>query len=72
MQMLTRFFLHVDTSQEELGTLADSAVGLMTEVVRPLGLLMTTLPVGSTIRGRPPDRVPRSIGGPRDDLPHRH
>ena len=47
MQMLTRCFLHVDTSQEELGTLSDSAVRLMTEVLRPLGRLMTTLPVGS-------------------------
>jgi len=46
MQILTRFFLHVDSSQEELGTLADSAVGMMSEVLQPLGRLMTTLPVG--------------------------
>jgi hypothetical protein len=52
MQVLTRFFLHVDTSQEELTTLADSAIGLMSEVLRPLGRIMTTLPVGSDHPGK--------------------
>jgi hypothetical protein len=52
MQMLTRFFLHVDTSQEELKTLADSAVGLMSDVLLPLGRLMTTLPVGPEYPGK--------------------
>jgi hypothetical protein len=52
MQMLTRYFLHVDTSQEELGTLSDSAVRLMLQVLRPLGRLMTTLPVGANHPGK--------------------
>ncbi|MGD0636869.1 MAG: ferritin-like protein [Nitrososphaerales archaeon] len=52
MMMLTRFFLHVDTSQDELRTLADGAVGLMAEVLQPLGRLMTTLPVGPGHPGR--------------------
>lgn len=52
MQMLTRFFLHVDTSQEELKTLADSAVGLMSDVLLPLGRLIATLPVGSDYPGK--------------------
>ncbi|MDA4137462.1 MAG: ferritin-like protein [Thaumarchaeota archaeon] len=52
MQILTRYFLHVDTSQDELGTLSDSAVGLMSQVLRPLGRLMTTLPVGPDHPGK--------------------
>ena len=72
MQMLTRYFLHVDTSQEELGTLSDAAVGLMTEVLRPLGRLMTTLPVGASHPGKtagPAFEVYRRISYV---LPHRH
>src|SRR5271157_1601198 len=52
MLMLTRYFMHVDTSQEELGTLSDSAVRLMMQVLRPLGRLMTTLPVGADHPGK--------------------
>lgn len=52
MMVLTRFFLHVDTSQEELGTLSDSAIGLMAQVLQPLGRLMTTLPVGVNHPGK--------------------
>jgi ferritin-like protein len=52
MQMLTRYFLHVDTSQEELGILSDSAVGLMSHVLQPLGRLMATLPVGARHPGK--------------------
>jgi hypothetical protein len=72
MQILTRFFLHVDTSPEELRTLSDSAVGLMTEVVQPLGRLMTTLPVGANHPGKtagPAFEVYRRISYV---LPHRH
>ena len=52
MMILTRFFLHVDTSQEELRTLSDAAIGLMAGVLQPLGRLMTTLPVGTNHPGR--------------------
>jgi hypothetical protein len=52
MQMLTRYFLHVDTSQDELGTLSDSAIALMSQVLQPLGRLMTALPVGPTHPGK--------------------
>ena len=72
MQFLTRFFLHVDTSPEELRMLSDSAVGLMTEVLRPLGRLMTTLPVGANHPGKtagPAFEVYRRISYV---LPHRH
>ncbi len=72
MEVLTRFFLHVDTSQEELRTLSGSAVGLMEEVLRPLGRLMTTLPVGADHPGKtagPAFEVYRRISYV---LPHRH
>ena len=72
LQALTRFFLHVDTSQAELGTLSDAAVGLMSDVLRPLGRLMTTLPVGPSHPGRtagPAFEVYREISYV---LPHRH
>jgi hypothetical protein len=72
MQMLTRFFLHVDTSQEELGTLADSAVGLMSEVLRPLGQLMTTLPVGSDYPGKTAGPAFEVYRRTSYVLPHRH
>ena len=52
MVILTRFFLHVETSRDELSTLSDSAVTLMEEVLMPLGRLMTTLPVGANHPGK--------------------
>lgn len=46
LQVLNRFFLQVDTSKEGLAVLSDVSVKLMVTVVRPLGVLLTTLPVG--------------------------
>jgi hypothetical protein len=72
MQILTRYFLHVDTSQDELGMLSDSAVGLMSEVLRPLGRLMATLPVGPNHPGKtagPAFEVYRRVSYV---LPHKH
>jgi Ferritin-like len=46
LQMLERYFAHTDETDEQLATLADAAVGLMFQVLKPLGDLMTTLPVG--------------------------
>jgi len=46
LQVLTRFFLQVDTSKEGLTVLSDVSVKLMATVIRPLGVLMTTLPIG--------------------------
>src|SRR5208283_995886 len=63
---------HVDTNQEELGTLADSAIGLMSEVVRPLGRLMTTLPVGSNHPGRTAGPAFEVYRRTSYVLPHRH
>ena len=52
LEILSRFFIHVDSPQKELETLADAAVQLMSQVIRPLGDLMTTLPVGPDHPGR--------------------
>lgn len=46
LQVLNRFFLQVDTSKEGLTILSDVSVKLMVTVIRPLGVLITTLPVG--------------------------
>ena len=44
--ILHRFFAHTEESAHEIATLADVAVGLMVDVIDPLGRLLTTLPVG--------------------------
>ena len=45
--MLLRFFAHSDESDEALTTLVQSAIDLMFAAVRPLGLLLTSLPAGA-------------------------
>lgn len=45
-------FAHTEESDAELATLADVAVGLMIDVIGPLGRLVTTLPVGPSHPGR--------------------
>jgi hypothetical protein len=52
LQLLHRYFAHTEESGAELGTLADVAVGLMIDVIGPLGRLVTTLPVGPSHPGR--------------------
>jgi Ferritin-like len=46
LQMLSRYFAHTDETEEQLAVLADVAVGLMYGAVKPLGGLVTRLPVG--------------------------
>jgi hypothetical protein len=46
LQTLERYFAHTDETDEQIGTLADAAVTLMLDVLKPLGGLITTLPVG--------------------------
>ncbi len=46
LQLLSRYFAHTDESPEQLEVLADVSVGLMYEVIKPLGTVVTTLPVG--------------------------
>jgi hypothetical protein len=52
LQVLQRYFAHTEESDAELATLADVAVGLMLQVVAPLGQLATGLPVGPSHPGR--------------------
>jgi hypothetical protein len=46
LQTLQRYFAHTEETDEQLSSLARAAVGLMVRVLRPLGGLITTLPVG--------------------------
>jgi hypothetical protein len=60
LQALERYFAHTDETSAQLGTLADLTVGLMFTAIKPLGQLITTLPVG-------PDQ-PGSTAGPSFEL----
>jgi hypothetical protein len=46
LQILARYFAHTDETPEQLQVLADVAVALMYAAVKPLGGLITRLPVG--------------------------
>src|SRR5262245_37428155 len=52
LQILARYFAHTEETDAQLGTLAAAAVTLMSGVLRPLGDLITTLPVGPEYPGR--------------------
>ena len=51
LQIFERYFAHTEETDEQLGTLADATVALMLRVLRPLGNLITTLPVGPEFPG---------------------
>lgn len=46
LQILSRFFLPVETTNDDLRTLSRSSIMLMLAVIKPLGNLLTALPVG--------------------------
>src|SRR5205085_5854698 len=46
LQILERYFAHTEETDAQLGTLANAAVNLMVSVLRPLGDVITTLPIG--------------------------
>jgi hypothetical protein len=60
LQVLARYFAHTDETDDHLGVLADVGIGLMKNVVKPLGGLVTRLPVG-------PDH-PGATAGPTFEL----
>jgi CDGSH-type Zn-finger protein/truncated hemoglobin YjbI len=60
LQIFERFFAHTEETDAQLKTLADATVGLMLRVIKPLGDLITTLPVG-------PDH-PEMTAGPSFEL----
>jgi hypothetical protein len=49
--VLGRFFAHTEETDAQLGTLARSALTLMLGAIKPLGDLLTTLPVGPDYPG---------------------
>ena len=51
VQMLGRLFVHAEESEAEFGALADASVGLMIDVIQPLGRALTLLPAGPTHAG---------------------
>src|SRR5919106_530611 len=52
LQILERYFAHTEENDGQLATLAHAAVTLMGGVLRPLGELITTLPIGPEHPGR--------------------
>ncbi len=46
LQLLSRYFAPTDETPDQLKVLADVAVGLMYSAIKPLGAVVTTLPVG--------------------------
>jgi hypothetical protein len=69
MQMLGRVLLHTDESDEQLTLLSDITVGLMMDVLGPLGTTLTTMPAGGSHPGLtagPSFRLSRDV----HSLPH--
>jgi hypothetical protein len=52
LHMLTRFFTHTDETDEQLELLIGSAIDVMAQVIAPLGIAMTKLPIGPGYEGR--------------------
>src|SRR5262249_47572027 len=46
LQMLHRYFAHTEETDVQLATLSNAAIALMIRVLKPLGDVITTLPVG--------------------------
>ena len=67
MQMLGRLFLHGDESQGQLTRLSEITVGMMMDVIGPLGETLTTLPAGASHPGLtagPSFRLSRDVNTP--------
>src|SRR5262249_22714083 len=52
LQIFERFFAHTEETDGQLSVLADATVGLMLRVIKPVGDLVTTLPIGADHPGR--------------------
>ena len=63
IQTLSRFYVHEGDRTDELQLLADTAVRLMADVIKPLGIALTTLPIGP--------RLPGLTAGPSFELQQR-
>ncbi|HEX6392093.1 MAG TPA: ferritin-like domain-containing protein [Acidimicrobiales bacterium] len=51
LQTLARYFAHTKETEPEMTSLAKVTLGLMFNVIKPLGQLVTELPVGNTFPG---------------------
>ncbi len=51
LQLLSRYFAHTDETEAQLALLADISVGLMYGAVKPLGTIVTTLPISFEAQG---------------------
>ena len=51
LQLLSRYFANTDETPEQLEVLADVSVGLMYRVIKPLGTIVTTQPIGADMPG---------------------
>src|ERR671915_2401467 len=71
LQILERYFAHTEETDGQLWTLAHAAVTLMGGVLRPLGELITTLPVGPEHPGRNAGPSFELFYEDDDLLPHR-
>ncbi|MDA0160769.1 ferritin-like protein [Solirubrobacter ginsenosidimutans] len=71
LQILERYFAHTEETDAQLGTLANAAVTLMAGVLKPLGDLITTLPVGPEHPGRTAGPSFELFYEDDDLLPHR-
>ncbi len=52
LQIFERYFAHTEENDAQLATLADATIALMFQVIKPLGGLITTLPVGPAFEGK--------------------
>jgi hypothetical protein len=52
LQMLMRYFIHGEETADELQTLSSMVVSAMFMVIKPLGQLLTTLPIGPDLPGK--------------------
>jgi hypothetical protein len=71
VQVLERYFAHTEETDAQLGTLARATGTLMTGALRPLGELITTLPVGPEHPGRNAGPSFELFYEDDDLLPHR-
>jgi hypothetical protein len=71
LQLLERYFAHTEETDAQLSTLADAAVTLMFSALKPLGDLITALPVGPAFPGRTAGPSFELFYEDDDLLPHR-
>jgi hypothetical protein len=71
LQLLARYFAHTDETDEDLAVLANVSVGLMEQAIKPLGGLVTRLPVGPEYPGATAGPTFELFFGVDYLLPHR-